>query len=102
MDKLALLTFIGKISKTDLINFDLFIACLDDVCEMTVSYNGSPATLHPAELVALAAEHCRWLLNSISPNFRLNFRGVDVNQYLPIRDQLLSQLAQLTVECVGE
>jgi hypothetical protein len=102
MDKLALLNFIGKKSKTDWTNCELFIACLDDVSEMTATYNGASAELSPSQLVALAATHCRLLLNNISPKVPLNFRGVDVNQYLPGRDQLLYLLDQLIAECEDE
>lgn len=99
MNRSEVLSFISGLSESSLLTCPLFDVCVDEALNVRMIRNGVEIERSVQEIAADAAGNCRVLLNSIQPDESLTFRGVNVNQYLPQREKLRSQLDRLIAEC---
>lgn len=93
-----LLSCIGD-SYSELKTNHLFLACLEDANETKLTVGGEEKQRKPSQIISLGASNARSLLLHTRPIVSTVFRGVGINQYLPVRERLVSLLDQLIFEC---
>ena len=99
INKSEILSFIGGLPESSLLACQLFDICIDEALNVRIARDGIETERSVQEIAADAARNCQVLLNNIRPDVSLTFRGVSVNQYLPQREKLRSQLDRLIAQC---
>ena len=86
--------FINTLSKKIEMN-DLYPACIDSVFETRYFVNDIQVLPSFQENLKRFVSEVKLFLTTYNPNVSLRFRGVLIEDYIPVRDELIHELNQL-------